>query len=89
MEKRASLVNDYELERRKMDILSRLSDHYDSVLPQLKDTSLYIVELKQNLQVIELSDLDFRVRVVLIPASHSTRVPGLKQPTCTHESAVR
>ena len=51
LERRAGLVTEYELERRKLEILGRLSDQYAALGPQLKDMGLYIAELKQYLQV--------------------------------------
>ena len=43
--------SEYELERRKLEILGRLSEQYAALGPQLKDMGLYISELKQYLQV--------------------------------------
>lgn len=53
LERRAGLVTEYELERRKLEVLGRLSDQYAALGPQLKDMGLYIAELKQYLQVSE------------------------------------
>ena len=51
LERRANLVTEYELERRKLEILGRLSEQYAALGPQLKDMGLYLAELKQYLQV--------------------------------------
>ena len=53
LERRANLVSEYELERRKLEILGRLSEQYAALGPQLKDMGLYLAELKQYLQVWE------------------------------------
>lgn len=52
-ERRAVLLSDYEAERRKLAILSQLSSGSSYAPPsmQLRDMGLYIVELKQYLQV--------------------------------------
>lgn len=52
-ERRAVLLSDYEAERRKLAILSQLSSSSSYAPPsmQLRDMGLYIVELKQYLQV--------------------------------------
>ena len=51
LERRAGLASEYELERRKQEVLSQLSEQYASLGPQLKDMGLYITELKRYLQV--------------------------------------
>lgn len=51
LERRAGLASEYELERRKQEVLSQLSEQYASIGPQLKDMGLYITELKRYLQV--------------------------------------
>ena len=51
LERRANLVTEYELERRKLEILGRLSEQYAALGPQLKDKGLDLAELKQYLQV--------------------------------------
>lgn len=57
LERRANLATDYELERRRLRILSHLSDHYQSLGPQLKDMGLYITELKAYLQSVYDAEL--------------------------------
>ena len=51
LERRASLASEYELERRKQEVLAQLSEQYSSLGPQLKDMGQYISELKRYLQV--------------------------------------
>lgn len=57
LERRANLATDYELERRRLRILSHLSDHYHSLGPQLKDMGMYITELKAYLQSVYDAEL--------------------------------
>mmetsp|Transcript_25551 Transcript_25551/g.55657 ORF Transcript_25551/g.55657 Transcript_25551/m.55657 type:complete len:586 (-) Transcript_25551:158-1915(-) len=57
LEKRTGLLAEFEVERRKLDILNRLSEHYATLSPQLHDMSGYVSELKQYLQGVYDADL--------------------------------
>uniref|UniRef100_A0A7S0UYY4 SAM domain-containing protein n=1 Tax=Polytomella parva TaxID=51329 RepID=A0A7S0UYY4_9CHLO len=57
LEKRAGLLAEYELERKKLDVLTRLQDQYGSISPALSDATFAITELKAQLQAVYDADV--------------------------------
>ncbi|KAL6749228.1 armadillo-type protein [Haematococcus lacustris] len=57
LERRASLLAEHEVERRRQDLLDSLSERYRELGPQLRDMSHHVAELKAYLQSVYDADL--------------------------------
>ncbi|KAG2490283.1 hypothetical protein HYH03_011235 [Edaphochlamys debaryana] len=58
LEARATLAEEYEVERRKLELLQRLQDKYSALTPIVTaDASLAIAELREHLQAVYDADL--------------------------------
>ncbi|PNW72513.1 hypothetical protein CHLRE_16g687182v5 [Chlamydomonas reinhardtii] len=78
LEARASLAEEYENERRKLDLLQRLQDKYSALSPiVVTDASLAIADLREHLQGVYdadlLSDPQLRALTMLHAVAFSTR----------------
>ncbi|KAG2434292.1 hypothetical protein HXX76_008016 [Chlamydomonas incerta] len=78
LEARASLAEEYEVERRKLDLLQRLQDKYSALSPiVVTDASLAIADLREHLQGVYdadlLSDPQLRALTMLHAVAFSTR----------------
>ncbi|GFR52021.1 hypothetical protein Agub_g14445 [Astrephomene gubernaculifera] len=78
LEARATLAEEYELERRKLELLQRLQDKYAALNSVLgTDAGLAITELREHLQAVYdadlLSDTQLRALTMLHAVTYTTR----------------
>ncbi|KXZ43813.1 hypothetical protein GPECTOR_80g173 [Gonium pectorale] len=78
LEARATLAEEYEAERRKLELLQRLQDKYASITPtHTTDAGLAITELREHLQAVYdadlLTDPQLRALTMLHAVTYTTR----------------